>query len=464
MTEVYLKFTNEKGEEERILVEGEKFVVGRHSDNDLSIVNSKLSRQHIKIERFADVFVVSDLDSSNGTTLNEIDLKDPESLKDGDKLNLGGGLEMEVELISDDPYANNGAGGDAGSMSDAESTASEAAGGGTSANIGGSNAGAASPAGGGAGLGMFFIIAPIIGLSILLILGGAFYFLSDGSGGSEVAQNDDDFIYTSSADDDFLKDIPENLSSDEETLTETNDGTDTTQINNGADTPQTDSSNDSTSPETVNTPQGIETVSTPGETSETDKIRSPALDFMRRIAYEDPRPVLTTKQLEVVNAKIRQYQGSAALAANIKDAKNNAAQIEELARSKNLKPQLLATAALSKLGNQRGNVLAEAQGMAQVLENLSVQIGQGLANDSLILVAVYNQGVAGENLKMRNKLASLSNQNQNISSRQVRTIWFLRDKSELTDQEFELALRFLAIGTITQNPEAFNVKAEALTL
>ncbi len=63
---------------------------------------------------------------------------------------------------------------------------------------------------------------------------------------------------------------------------------------------------------------------------------------------------------------------------------------------------------------------------------------------------------------MRDKLASLANQNQTISSRQVRTIWFLRDKGELTDQEFELALRFLAIGTITQNPKAFNVNAEAL--
>lgn len=459
MTELYLKFINENDEKERILVEGKKFVVGRHSDNDLSISNSNLSRRHLQIERFADIFVVSDLDSSNGTTLNENDLKDPESLKDGDKLNLGGGLKLEIEIISDNFYTNNGADDGLDSDKDEENNNS---GDGLSANIGNSDTGVPSQTEGGSGLRIFFVVAPIMGLMLLLILGGAFYFLNDGSGG-EVVRNNDDFIYTSNEDDDFLTDIPEDLSSNEEQETETNPVSDTLETND-TDTSQPDNSTDSTSPETDDSPQNIETVSTSAEVSETDKIRNPALDFMRRIAYEDPRPVLTTKQLEVINAKIKQYQGSSALAANIKDAKNNTSQIETLANSKNLKPQLLATAALGKLGNQRGDVLAAAQGMAETLQNLSVQIGQGLANDSLILVAVYNQGAAGENLKMRNKLANLANQNPSISSRQIRTIWFLRDKTELSDQEFELALRFLAIGTITQNPKAFNVNAEALTL
>lgn len=460
MSELYLKFTNENGEEERILIEGEKFLIGRHSDNDLSIVNSNLSRRHIQIERFADDFMVSDLDSSNGTTLNENDLKDPESLKDGDKLNLGGGLELEIELISDNSYKNNGAGDGLDSDTDEKNNNS---GSGTSANTVNSDASVSSQTDGGSGLRIFFIIAPIMGLMLLLILGGAFYFLSDGSVG-EVARNNDDFIYTSNEDDDFLKDIPEDLSNDEEQETETIPVSDTTETNNGTNATQTDNPTNSTptSSSITNIPQSDETAANPAEMGETDKIREPALDFMRRIAYEDPRPVLTTKQLQVINAKIKQYQDSSVLAANIKAAKSNTSQIETLANSKNLKPQLLATAALSKLGNQRGDVFAAAQGMAEVLQNLSVQIGQGLANDSLILVAVYNQGVAGENLKMRNKLASLANQNPSISSRQIRTIWFLRDKGELTDQEFELALRFLAIGTITQNPKAFNVNAEAL--
>jgi pSer/pThr/pTyr-binding forkhead associated (FHA) protein len=67
MTELWLKFKNGNGEEQRVRVEGEKFTVGRHSSSDLPIPNGKLSREHIKIDRFADIFVVSDCGSSNGT-------------------------------------------------------------------------------------------------------------------------------------------------------------------------------------------------------------------------------------------------------------------------------------------------------------------------------------------------------------------------------------------------------------
>src|SRR5215213_8985843 len=107
--ELWLNFTDETGETRRILVEGDKFVIGRHSENDLSIADGSLSRKHAQIERFGDVFVISDLDSSNGTTLNDAELNEPAALKKGDKFNLGGGFEFEVELISGDESANDAA-------------------------------------------------------------------------------------------------------------------------------------------------------------------------------------------------------------------------------------------------------------------------------------------------------------------------------------------------------------------
>ena len=54
--ELYLNFTNEDGEDERIAVKREKFFIGRHSENDLCIPNPKLSREHIQIERLSDTF------------------------------------------------------------------------------------------------------------------------------------------------------------------------------------------------------------------------------------------------------------------------------------------------------------------------------------------------------------------------------------------------------------------------
>ncbi len=89
MVELWLKFTDEYGETRRSLVEQDNFTVGRHSDNDLSMATGKLSREHIEIEHYADVFVVSDSGSSNGTTLNGADLTERVTLRNDDVLNLG---------------------------------------------------------------------------------------------------------------------------------------------------------------------------------------------------------------------------------------------------------------------------------------------------------------------------------------------------------------------------------------
>jgi hypothetical protein len=60
-------------------------------------------------------------------------------------------------------------------------------------------------------------------------------------------------------------------------------------------------------------------------------------------------------------------------------------------------------------------------------------------------------------------LEALAKKNPGVSPREIRTIWFLKKQGKITDAEYEYALRFLAIGTITQNPKDFNVNAEAIT-
>jgi pSer/pThr/pTyr-binding forkhead associated (FHA) protein len=100
MPEIWLKYIDENGEHQRVLVESERFVVGRHSANDLCVPSEKISREHLKIERRSDRFVAADCYSSNGTTLNGENLIEPTFLRDGDKLNLGGDLEIEIEIVS----------------------------------------------------------------------------------------------------------------------------------------------------------------------------------------------------------------------------------------------------------------------------------------------------------------------------------------------------------------------------
>jgi hypothetical protein len=183
--------------------------------------------------------------------------------------------------------------------------------------------------------------------------------------------------------------------------------------------------------------------------------------FLRRIALNDPKAFLTGEQAKLVNDKIKQVT-SPALADNINAARQNSAKIKSIAESKSLKPQFLATAAITKLGSNRGDVLQTAEAMAETFEKLRTPVGNEFASDALLMVAAYDQGAAGDFLKMRNMLQDIATKYPE-SSRSIRTIWFLHKNNRITDAEYDFALRFLAIGTIMQNPKDFGVNTEALT-
>ena len=294
------------------------------------------------------------------------------------------------------------------------------------------------------GFGKMLLLAPILGIVVILFVGGAL-LLFGGKITSETARDNPQEDFESPIDqEDNIDDDPTPTSK----IAIENTTTSPVPIN----TPSQTSNSENTVTET----------NTPKPATGAEKIESLALSFMKRIARNDPNPVLTGPQLAVINAKTKQFRSSSALASNIKNAKEDSSKIAALATSKGLKPQFVATAALAKLGSTRGNVAATAQGMINILYKLKISINDEFANESLIIIAAYNQGVANQNLKMRNLLALMTKKNP-ASARQIRTIWFLKDKGKLTNAQFEFALRFLAIGTITQNPKAFNVSSQALT-
>lgn len=432
MTELWLKFTDGNGDFRRVLVERDNFIVGRHSENDLCIPSEKISREHLKIERLGDIFIAADCNSSNGTTLNGKNLTGRATLKNGDSLDLGGALEIEVELVSGESgsatpaaYGNN--------LTRSENEAQSFSGISTA-----SKPNASSDVG---GIPMsFFYLAPLFGVGILLFL-GVIAFVFSGNSKTKLAEKDNEIIYSSDSD--------EKLTDEKETKS-TPDKTPKPTIEKSGDT------NSVSTPEPVSSP-----TATAKNLPDTARIEQNSASFLRRIAQNHPNAFLTSEQAQVLNSKIKQFSNSAALADNIKSAKASAAQIQSLAAAKNLKPQFLVVAALAKLGGNRGNVLQTAQSMSEILDKLSTQLGSELADDSLLVIAAFDQGTAGEFLKMRNMLQQLSNQFPE-SSRTIRTIWFLHKNGKISDAQFEFALRFLAIGTITQNPKDFNVNAEEL--
>lgn len=447
MTEINLKFKNENGEMKRVRVLTEEFFIGRHSENDLSIADSAVSRRHLKIERFGDMFVASDAGSSLGTKINGQILSAPFTLKNGDRIVLGESVEISVvygeeifesieevagenQTVEEIPEEK---------IQEAEKSAEKPIAPADSKN------GSSVPI-------SFFYIAPVLGIVVLLLVGGVFLVIKSGEK-KEIAEGND-FIYTSNRlgeknqTEGFENSNPENNSTNISVPANENVNTD----------PGNDSTNEiieSNSDLPVNQPVSN------GNASELAKIEINSASFLRRIAQRDPRAALIGKHQEILRGKINQFKNSSALAANLRSAKQNSAQIQTLASQKNLKPQFLTAAALAGLGNSQGNVLTQAQAMANVLDELSRNVGDELSDDSLLVIAAYEQGAAGRTLEMRNMLQSLTDQFPE-SSRRIRTIWFLKENEKISDSQFEFALRFLAVGTISQNPRDFGVNAEAV--
>lgn len=429
MTDLFVTFRDADSEVRRVRIDKEKFVIGRHSQNDLSIADSRLSRLHLKIERFADIFIATDLKSSNGTKLNGKPLKEPSALSDGDVLDLGG-LEMEVEIEGDEPPSAgpaNDSGEDEEGADEGESEASSR------------EASETLPEPEPTLLGSPLFIVSLLGFALVLIIGLSVLIYAIVSGGDS---NSEGAGYST----------PNDFPYDE------------------GRSPTFETSPGSTGPETLPTegtvpsPTG-EPIPTPtAEISASDKLRTLSTMFMREIAKNDPSPVITSEPLLKVSSKIDQFRGSSAVGNNIENAIAARTQIEALARSKGLKPEFLAAAALAKLGNRSGDVLQTANAMAGALTGLKIQIGDAFANECVIIIAAYDQGEKGQFLTMRDTITKLTANSQNVTARKVRTIWYLHEQGKLTEAQFEFALRFLAIGTIAQDPSQFGINAKPLRL
>ncbi|HEX8196307.1 MAG TPA: FHA domain-containing protein [Pyrinomonadaceae bacterium] len=408
-SELLLIFADENGETRRVSVGGERFSIGRNAENDLQISNHSLSRRHVEIQRFADVFVLTDANSSNGTIINGETVSQPVALKNGDLLMLGGAVEIEIEVVGNEAENAQTQGAFRSENQNFSSVQSD-----EPAQLWKS----------------IFLIAPIAGCAVLLVV-GALLFVVGGTGKTESNERGQNFPVHN------LREISnENAGEEpEETPTPRQSSNENSIVSN------------SSEPEEKSSPAN--------QSSEVDKTEKYALQFLRRIS-SDTQAVLTAKQLELVNAKIKRYKSSTALE-NLRTARRNSATIKSAAEKENLNPDFLTVAALAKLNETRGNAAQTGAAMSEDLGKLSRVLGTELANDCLIVVAAYEEG--GSTLAMRDKLQNLTAKTPNVSPAIVRTVWFLKENGKLSDSAFDFVLRFLAIGTIWENPREFGLDA-----
>ena len=420
MTELWLTYTDADGSRRRVAVERGEFVVGRHSECDLAIADGRLSRRHARLIRTGTGFEIEDLGSSNGTDLNGTPVFEPVQVRSGDVISFGG-VEAVAEIAVreakpvDEPQPPAAA-----QKRPAAPRSSEAA----------------DDGGGSSGVPLWAIIgAPVMAAVLVLVAGVAVLIIARGA--PDVSQNGPE------PEDPIESNEPVNKKKQPD------------------DPPANSQAANKTGDPIATDPIGP--TPTPANLSQTAKVEINAASFLRKIAQNNPKAFLTGEQAERVAAKIKQISSSSALASNLNSARKNGSQIKTIAAAKNIKPQMLAIASVAKLGGGTGDVAATAATVADVLDKLTIQLGNELADDCLLMIAAYDQGAAGETMKMRNMLQDLATKSSE-SSRTIRTIWFLQKEGKISQAQFDFALHFLAAGTIAQNPKEFGVNAEALDL
>jgi len=79
----------ETGEDqEHVLVEGATATIGRASTNDIAVPDRHISRQHAVVTYRDGIFMISDLNSANGTFVNDVEITEPFPLFSGDVIRL----------------------------------------------------------------------------------------------------------------------------------------------------------------------------------------------------------------------------------------------------------------------------------------------------------------------------------------------------------------------------------------
>src|SRR4029434_6633799 len=84
--------------DKRVDLERKPMRIGKKEDNDFALEDNTVSRYHLAIEQRGDSFVLKDLDSTNGTSINGLRVKEA-YLSPGDVISLG---NTEIEFIAFD--------------------------------------------------------------------------------------------------------------------------------------------------------------------------------------------------------------------------------------------------------------------------------------------------------------------------------------------------------------------------
>jgi len=93
---------NASGSERDVEVTGPVFTLGRQKDNDLVLLDNRISRRHAQIVQGPDGYRVEDLGSRHGTLVNGQAIDGPYLLKGGDQITLGVSDAYKVTFVTEE--------------------------------------------------------------------------------------------------------------------------------------------------------------------------------------------------------------------------------------------------------------------------------------------------------------------------------------------------------------------------
>lgn len=417
MTELRLVYEDDNYEKHEVSVTASRFTIGRSTDNDIVIDDSNLSRRHALIDNFDGVYFLSDCGSSNGTKLNGDPVTEPIEIQDGDNINLGDAREFRVKFV--EPQAEKqeeqisskpktvSIKADASHRSQAKTT-----------TVSGQSSGLS--------VQTIQMLIGVIAVSVVLII-GALAIVFIGMGGRRNTNNTP----------------PVNI----------NDNNGNVVVENS---PQP-----GTSP-VINQPNGNSTP-LPTPDPKLNNFEAAAKQCLLKLNTHDKRPYAfpSEKILSEINAKAEQYRGSAQLADALKKLQSNSADLVAKAKNEGMEPGLLIFTALAASdGGKQGDPVAKAHAIFPTLDFVRVTLGEEDVDSSLIVVAAFVEGTGDKKgHPMTGRLARLITKNT-LGNRNV---WYMREHDGVKPEGYELVLKLIALGAISQNPQLFGVNTPPLT-
>jgi hypothetical protein len=439
---ITLEYTDEDGERRRVEVRGQRFRIGRADDNDLVIKDTNLSRHHALVEILSGRPYVSDRGSSNGTSVNDQPVTVEVELYDGDRITLGNSSELVVSIGHAEEVAPPPVPVVAAPVEQPTPTPPSVQAAPPTADASVSNQTPSRSS-----------VPVVAGVAVALVLLASVVLL---------------VVWLSK------EDRPARVEDDTQADTvETRDNSNAKATTNakaktagdattpGA-TPRGDGQTDAT--QSTQSGDGLETKS---GGADDQAMRAAIMRVLSRISTEESA-YISDQGVKDVADKVRSYKGSSSLAERLRAMSRGCSEVTSLAQSNNLKPSLIAYAALAQT-ESGGDPAAVAKQMTPKLLTLRATFGTETANSSLLLVAAYpypfNPPIGSETRTphpLASKLQEVGGRRSQVDTSVARSVWFLREKDAISPEAYDLVVRLLAVGVIAQNPRQYGVEADPL--